>query len=72
MYLTQKSMLCTGAVKVTPAHSHADFELSQRHVLPLIHIFDDDGRLINVPQSFLVIPQIIYIIIIIVIIVIIF
>ena len=40
---------------MTPAHSHADFELAQRHNLPLVHIFDDDGRLINVPQSFTVI-----------------
>jgi len=39
---------------VTPAHSHTDFELSQRHDLPLLNIIDDDGRLINVPQSFLV------------------
>ena len=48
-------MICIGAVKVTPAHSHVDFELSQRHSLPLVHIIGDDGRLINVPQSFLVI-----------------
>ena len=44
---------------MTPAHSHVDFELSQRHSLPLVHIVDDDGRLINVPQSFLVIPPMI-------------
>jgi len=47
---------CAGAVKVTPAHSHVDFELSQRHGLPLVHIIDDDGHLINVPQPFTVIP----------------
>jgi len=52
-------------VKVTPAHNHVDFELSQRHDLPIVHIIDDDGRLINVPQSFLVIPQNIFIVIII-------
>ena len=57
--------MCTGAVKVTPAHSHIDFELSQRHDLPLVHIIDDDGRLINVPQSFLVISQITIIIVVI-------
>jgi len=56
----------TGAVKVTPAHNHVDFELSQRHDLPLVHIIDDDGRLINVPQSFLVIAQIIIIAIIVI------
>jgi len=40
---------------VTPAHSHVDFELSQRHNLPLVRIIGDDGCLVNVPQSFLVI-----------------
>ena len=50
---------------MTPAHNHIDFELSQRHDLPLVHIIDDDGRLINVPQSFLVMPQNIFIVIII-------
>jgi len=56
-------MLCTGAVKVTPAHSHIDYELSRRHDLPLVHIFDDDGRLINVPQHFLVIPDMFFLLI---------
>jgi len=46
--------MCAGAVKITPAHSQADFELSQRHNLPLVHILDDAGCLINVPQAFLV------------------
>jgi len=50
-------IMCTGAVKVTPAHSHVDFDLSQRHGLPLVTIFTDDGCLIDVPQPFLVIPQ---------------
>jgi len=49
----------TGAVKVTPAHSHADFEMSRRHSLPLVHVIDDDGRLINVPQTFMVICHVI-------------
>jgi valyl-tRNA synthetase len=30
----------TGAVKVTPAHDPVDFEISRRHNLPLINIFD--------------------------------
>ncbi|AEH52002.1 valine--tRNA ligase [Pseudothermotoga thermarum] len=33
----------TGAVKVTPAHDPNDFEIAQRHNLPLVDIFDDDA-----------------------------
>ena len=33
----------TGAVKVTPAHDFNDFEMGQRHDLPMISIFDPDG-----------------------------
>jgi valyl-tRNA synthetase len=42
----------TGAVKVTPAHDQADFELASRHKLPLVNILDDEGKLINVPSPF--------------------
>ncbi|MEM6788633.1 MAG: valine--tRNA ligase [Myxococcota bacterium] len=35
----------TGAVKVTPAHDFNDFETGRRHDLPMINIFDADGRL---------------------------
>ncbi len=45
----------TGAVKVTPAHDTADFEIWQRHKNeiegPKI-IIDENGRLANVPQEF--------------------
>jgi valyl-tRNA synthetase len=34
----------TGAVKVTPAHDLNDFETGQRHGLPMISIFDEQGR----------------------------
>ena len=33
----------TGAVKITPAHDFNDFEVGQRHNLPLINVFDDEG-----------------------------
>jgi valyl-tRNA synthetase len=36
----------TGAVKITPAHDPNDFQCGQRHGLPQINIFNDDG-LIN-------------------------
>ncbi|MCD6109329.1 valine--tRNA ligase [bacterium] len=35
----------TGAVKVTPAHSFADFEIAQRHNLPLKSVIDEDGKM---------------------------
>jgi valyl-tRNA synthetase len=35
----------TGAVKTTPAHDPTDFDIAQRHNLPLIKIFNDDATL---------------------------
>lgn len=35
----------TGALKVTPAHDLNDYELGQRHRLPVIDILNDDGTL---------------------------
>jgi len=35
----------TGCVKVTPAHDPNDFEMGQRHQLPLINILHKDGSL---------------------------
>ncbi len=35
----------SGAVKITPAHDFADFEVARRHGLPFINIFDADARL---------------------------
>lgn len=37
--------LGTGAVKVTPAHDHADFLLSQRHCLPRLSVIGGDGTM---------------------------
>uniref|UniRef100_A0A4W6D9V9 Valine--tRNA ligase, mitochondrial n=1 Tax=Lates calcarifer TaxID=8187 RepID=A0A4W6D9V9_LATCA len=37
--------LGTGAVKVTPAHDHTDFLLSQRHSLPHITVIRGDGTM---------------------------
>lgn len=36
----------TGAVKITPAHDHNDYESGKRHSLPIINIFTEEG-LIN-------------------------
>ncbi len=35
----------TGAVKITPAHDPVDFEIAQRHQLPLINILNKDATL---------------------------
>jgi valyl-tRNA synthetase len=35
----------TGAVKVTPAHDPNDFEIGQRHSLPMLTIMDEQGRI---------------------------
>uniref|UniRef100_A0A8C4WL62 Valine--tRNA ligase n=1 Tax=Gopherus evgoodei TaxID=1825980 RepID=A0A8C4WL62_9SAUR len=43
----------TGAVKITPAHDHNDYEVGQRHGLDYVTIIDDSGCLINVPPPFL-------------------
>ena len=36
----------TGAVKVTPAHDTTDYEIGQRHGLPMPTVIDYDGRII--------------------------
>ncbi len=40
----------TGCVKITPAHDFNDYEMGQRHQLPLNNIFDDDAN-INSSES---------------------
>jgi valyl-tRNA synthetase len=35
----------TGAVKVTPGHDPTDYDIGQRHHLPIINILNDDGTL---------------------------
>jgi len=42
----------TGAVKVTPAHDPADFDIAERHNLPKVLVMDDYGRMMNVPERF--------------------
>lgn len=43
----------TGALKITPAHDPNDFEIGQRHNLPVIQVIDFDGTMINVPDEFI-------------------
>lgn len=43
----------SGAVKITPAHDFNDFEVGQRHDLPMINIFDSTAHLNeNVPEKY--------------------
>ncbi len=35
----------SGCVKITPAHDFNDYEVGQRHDLPLINVFDDNAHL---------------------------
>jgi len=43
----------TGCVKVTPAHDFNDYEIGQRHSLPMISVFDDDAALnANAPAAY--------------------
>ena len=35
----------TGALKITPAHDINDYEIGQKHNLPMIDVLDDDGKL---------------------------
>jgi valyl-tRNA synthetase len=37
----------SGAVKVTPAHSFADFEIAQRHGIPTKKVIDEDGKMMD-------------------------
>ncbi|WP_194838854.1 valine--tRNA ligase [Nocardia sp. XZ_19_369] len=42
----------TGAVKVTPAHDPNDFEIGQRHSLPMLTIMDEQGRIAHTGTEF--------------------
>lgn len=42
---TVKKEFGTGAVKITPAHDFADFEIARRHNLPRIKVIDESGKM---------------------------
>lgn len=43
----------TGCVKITPAHDFNDYEMGQRHKLPMINLFNDDAQLNdNAPKAY--------------------
>lgn len=42
----------TGALKVTPGHDPTDFEIGQKHKLPLVAVIDEGGKMTNTPQKY--------------------
>jgi valyl-tRNA synthetase len=44
----------SGCVKITPAHSTTDYEVGLKHKLPIRNILDEEGRLKNVPEKYMV------------------
>lgn len=43
----------TGAVKVTPAHSPADFEIAKRHNLEIMNVINEEGKMVgDIPERF--------------------
>ena len=45
----------SGAVKITPAHDFNDFEVGQRHSLPMISVMDEKARIVpreDIPESY--------------------
>ncbi|MDO8557175.1 MAG: valine--tRNA ligase [Candidatus Jorgensenbacteria bacterium] len=42
----------TGALKVTPAHDIVDFEIGERHKLPMIQVIDERGKMMEVAGKF--------------------
>jgi len=42
----------TGAVKITPAHDPADFQMGRKHGLEFINVMTDDAHMINVPEAY--------------------
>ncbi len=42
----------TGALKVTPAHDINDYEIGQRHKLPIIDVFNPDGTMSDEAEFF--------------------
>jgi valyl-tRNA synthetase len=44
----------TGAVKITPAHDMNDYDLSQRHNLPMISVINEQGKMFGeIPEEFI-------------------
>ncbi len=47
----------TGAVKITPAHDHNDYACGKRNGLPLVNVFDEDGKINQNGGKYLGLPR---------------
>jgi valyl-tRNA synthetase len=43
----------TGALKITPAHDPTDFEIGQKHKLPVVSVIDEGGRMVGTPEKYI-------------------
>ena len=43
----------TGALKITPAHDATDYEVGQRHNLPIMSVINDKGKMVNCPEKYM-------------------
>jgi len=43
----------TGALKITPGHDALDFEIGQKHNLPIISVIDEEGKTTSTPAKYL-------------------
>ncbi len=43
----------TGAVKITPAHDPLDYEIGQRHKLPIVTVISESGKMIDCPKKYI-------------------
>lgn len=43
----------TGALKITPGHDALDFEIGQKHSLPVVSVIDPEGKMINTPEKYI-------------------
>ncbi|MBI2103802.1 valine--tRNA ligase [Candidatus Woesebacteria bacterium] len=43
----------TGALKITPGHDSLDFEIGQKHKLPIISVIDEGGRMTATPEIYI-------------------
>ena len=43
----------TGALKITPGHDATDFEIGQKHNLPMFVVIDEQGRMTSVPKKYI-------------------
>lgn len=47
----------TGAVKITPAHSKADYDIAARHNLPIISVIDTNGLIVKRFENYASLPR---------------